>query len=69
MKEVEKLWNSGVIIFFVGVGDGVDWLEFRGMVFRFSYVFDVVMFSVLDFIRDRFIKIVCEGWFLIGYYN
>lgn len=63
MKEVEKLWNSGVIIFFVGVGDGVDWFEFSGMVFRFSYVFDVVMFSVLDFIRDRFIKIVCEGWF------
>lgn len=63
MDEVEKLCNSGVIIFFVGVGFGVDRIEFEGMVFKFIYVFDVVMFNVLEFIREWFIKIVCEGRF------
>lgn len=52
LDEVEKLCNSSVIIFFVGVGFGVDRIEFEGMVFKVIYVFDVVMFNVLEFIRE-----------------
>lgn len=62
LKEAEKLRNSGVIIFSVGVGDGVDRSELSGMASRSSYVFDVATFSALDSIRDRLTKTACEGW-------
>lgn len=60
LKEAEKLRNSGVIIFSVGVGDGVDRSELSGMASRSSYVFDVATFSALDSIRDRLTKTACE---------
>lgn len=69
IQEAVKLQNSGVIIFSVGVGEGVDRSELRGMASRSSYVFDVATFSALDSIRDRLTKTACEGWSLIGYYN
>lgn len=62
LKEAVKLRNSGVIIFSVGVGDGVDRSELRGMASRSSYVFDVATFNALDSIRDRLTKTACEGW-------
>lgn len=62
LKEAEKLRNSGVIIFSVGVGGGVDRSELSGMASRSSYVFDVATFSALDSIRDRLTKTACEGW-------
>lgn len=61
LDEASQLRNSGVIIFSVGVGDGVDRSELEGMASRYSYVFDVATFNALDSIRDMLTKTVCEG--------
>lgn len=61
LAEAVKLRNSGVIIFSVGVGDGVDRSELSGMASKSSYVFDVASFSALDSIRDKLTKTACEG--------
>lgn len=61
LAEAGKLRNSGVIIFSVGVGDGVDRSELSGMASKSSYVFDVASFSALDSIRDKLTKTACEG--------
>lgn len=61
LNEASKLRNSGVTIFSVGVGDGVDRSELKGMASRSSYVFDVATFNALDSIRERLTKTACEG--------
>lgn len=61
MDEAEKLRNSGVIIFSVGVGSGVDRTELEGMASKSTYVFDVVTFNALESIRERLTKTACEG--------
>lgn len=61
LDEAVKLRNSGVIIFSVGVGSGVDRSELEGMASKSTYVFDVVTFNALDSIREKLTKTACEG--------
>lgn len=61
LDEASRLRNSGVIIFSVGVGSGVDRSELEGMTSKSTYVFDVVAFNALDSIRERLTKTACEG--------
>lgn len=61
LDEAEKLRNSGVIIFSVGVGSGVDRTELEGMASKSTYVFDVATFNALESIRERLTKTACEG--------
>lgn len=61
LDEAEKLRNSGVIIFSVGVGTGVDRSELEGMASKSSYVFDVATFNALESIRERLTDTACEG--------
>ncbi|XP_061164208.1 von Willebrand factor A domain-containing protein 2-like isoform X4 [Saccostrea echinata] len=60
LSEAQLLRNNGVIIFSVGVGDGVDMSELQGMATKTSYVFDVSTFSALNSIRDKLAKTTCE---------
>uniref|UniRef100_K1PMT3 Collagen alpha-1(XII) chain n=1 Tax=Magallana gigas TaxID=29159 RepID=K1PMT3_MAGGI len=60
LDEAEKLRNSGVIIFSVGVGSGVDRTELEGMASKSTYVFDVATFNALESIRERLTKTACE---------
>lgn len=60
LDEASRLRNSGVIIFSVGVGSGVDRSELEGMASKSTYVFDVVAFNALDSIRERLTKTACE---------
>lgn len=61
LDEAEKLRNSSVIIFSVGVGSGVDRTELEGMASKATYVFDVATFNALESIRERLTKTACEG--------
>ncbi|XP_062584713.1 sushi, von Willebrand factor type A, EGF and pentraxin domain-containing protein 1-like [Saccostrea cucullata] len=60
LSEAQLLRNDGVIIFSVGVGDGVDASELQGMATKASYVFDVSTFSALNSIRDKLARTTCE---------
>lgn len=61
LSEARALRNSGVTIISVGVGDGVDASELRGMASKESYVFDVSTFRALDSIRKKLTETTCEG--------
>ncbi|XP_062584741.1 matrilin-2-like [Saccostrea cucullata] len=60
LSEAQLLRNNGVIIFSVGVGDGVDESELQGMATKASYVFDVSTFSALNSIRDKLARTTCD---------
>ncbi|XP_056010719.1 sushi, nidogen and EGF-like domain-containing protein 1 isoform X4 [Ostrea edulis] len=60
LSEARALRNSGVTIISVGVGDGVDASELRGMASKESYVFDVSTFRALDSIRKKLTETTCE---------
>lgn len=60
LEEAQKLSDSDVIIFSVGVGSGVDRSELEGMASKSTYVFDVATFSALESIRQRLTKTACE---------
>lgn len=60
LEEARKLRSNGVIIFSVGVGDGVDLSELQGMASKNSYVFDVSSFDALHLIRDKLTKTACK---------
>jgi hypothetical protein len=61
LSEAQALRNSGVIIFSVGVGDGVDMTELRGMASKESYVFHVSTFSALNSNREKLTVTICKG--------
>ncbi|XP_062579053.1 matrilin-3-like, partial [Saccostrea cucullata] len=60
LSEAQLLRNNGVIIFSVGVGDGIDTSELQGMATKTSYVFDVSTFDTLNSIRDNLAKPKCK---------
>jgi collagen type VI alpha len=61
LSEAQVLRNSGVTIFSIGVGDGVDMTELRGMASKDSYVFNVSTFNALNSIREELTVKTCKG--------